>query len=173
MADIEDIIAWCRQEQARLTQRLEQLQSGRLRIVEKHAQAPGWLEIDTTAQSMDLCRQYMSELSAIIARHPEIIPAPAQPPAPPPRMVPPVPPPAAAVAAAPRPLLTDPTHPGWVNGWGVVKGRPPKWQFAGIYETHAAADEAAAKAGEGYYARWGGYNARTKEFTSGPSFSGA
>jgi hypothetical protein len=168
MAAIEDIIAWCKQEQSRLAHRLEQLQSGQLRTVEKHAQAPGWFEIDTTAQSIDLYRQYISELSAIIARYPAVVPTiPAMPPPVSPRMVAPVPSPAASPAER-RPLMPDATHPGWVNGWGVVKGQPPKWQFAGIYGTHAEADEAAAKAGEGYYARWGGYSEHTKEFISGP-----
>jgi hypothetical protein len=55
----------------------------------------------------------------------------------------------------------------------VVKGQPPKWQFSGIYATHAEANEAAAAAGEGYYARWGAYNEGSKEFTSGPSFDRA
>jgi hypothetical protein len=61
-------------------------------------------------------------------------------------------------------------HPDWVTGWGVIKGKPPRWMFAGIYPTHAEADEAAAKAGDGYYARWGNYNNGSKEFTSGPTF---
>jgi hypothetical protein len=48
MAAIEDIVAWCRAEQSRLAHQLEELQSGRLRTYEKHAQELGWLEIDTT-----------------------------------------------------------------------------------------------------------------------------
>src|SRR5271169_1538462 len=98
MAAIENILAWAKQEQARLAHRLEQLQSGRLRIAEKHAQTPGWLEIDTTAQTIELCQQYISELNAIIARYPEIVPTAPVAPAPVPRFIPPVVPPAAAPA---------------------------------------------------------------------------
>jgi hypothetical protein len=176
MAAIENILAWAKQEQARLAHRLEQLQSGQLRVAEKHAQAPGWLEIDTTAQTIELCQQYISELNAIIARYPEIVPTAPIAPAPVPRFIPPVMPPAAAPAPAHvehRGGFPDATHPGWINGWGVVKGQPPKWQYAGIYATHAEANEAAATAGEGYYARWGAYNEGSKEFTSGPSFDRA
>jgi hypothetical protein len=183
MAAIENIIAWATQEQTRLAQRLQQLQSGRLQVVEKHAQTPGWLEVDTTAQAIELCQQYLSELSAIIALNPEVVPTePAAPPltprfippehAAPQQHAPPNPPPAQG-------LLHGLLHAGaaqhahWVLGWGVVKGQPPRWQFAGIYETHAEADEAAAAAGEGYYARWGSYNQGSKEFTSGPQFDRA
>jgi hypothetical protein len=177
MAAIENIIAWAKQEQARLAHQLEQLQSGQLRTYEKHAQAPGWLEIDTTEHSIELCRQYISELSAIVAQYPAIVPSEPVAPPPRPRFVPPV----RQAVAAPQPatpeepqnLLHSETHPDWMVGWGVVKGQPPRWQFAGIYRTHPEAEAAAAKAGEGYYARWGSYNARSKEFTSGPSFDRA
>jgi hypothetical protein len=92
-----------------------------------------------------------------------------------PRFVPPVQP-AAAQPAAPEPprnLLRSDSHPDWVVGWGVVKGQPPRWQFIGIYRTHAEADQAAAEAGQGFYARWGSYNGGSKEFTSGPQFDRA
>jgi hypothetical protein len=65
-------------------------------------------------------------------------------------------------------LQTDPMRPGWVQGWGVVKGVQPDWEFKGIYGTRAEADAAVATAGEGFEARWGGYNESTKEFVSGP-----
>jgi len=180
MAAIENIVAWAKREQARLMQRLQQLQSGQLHVVEKHAQAQGWLEIDATAQSIELCREYLSELSAIIALYPEAVPT--EPVAPPTqRFVPPVPqetasvPPPRAGQGLMHGLLHAGTaqHADWVVGWGVVKGRPPRWVFLGIYETHAEANEAAAEAGEGYYARWGSYNPGSKEFTSGPSFDRA
>lgn len=175
MAAIENIIAWAKQEQVRLTEQLAELLAGRLRTCEKQAQPPGWLEVDTTEHTIELCRNYLSELSAIIALHPAVVPT--EPAAPPPQFVPPRPQPAAA------PVEVHPGHPemhghlqqaihaDWVVGWGVVKGQPPRWTFAGIYPTHAEADEAAAKAGAGYYARWGSYNERRKEFTSGPSFA--
>ena len=184
MAAIENIIAWAKQEQARLTQHLQELQSGQLRTYEKHAQAPGWLEIDTTEHSIELCRQYISELSAIIAQYPAIVPSEPAAPPPRPRFVPPIrvvavepttpaEPEAAAEPETLQNLLHSETHPDWLVGWGVVKGQPPRWQFAGIYRTHAEADAAAAEAGEGFYARWGSYNAGSKEFTSGPSFDRA
>ncbi|HWB50692.1 MAG TPA: hypothetical protein VG651_16405 [Stellaceae bacterium] len=182
MAAIENILAWAKQEQTRLAQRLEQLQSGRLHVVEKHAQPPGWLEVDATAQSIELCQLYLSELSAIIALNPEVVPT--EPAAPPltPRFIPPQPPATAQTPPPPSParnLLHGLLHTGaaqhadWVLGWGVVKGQPPRWEFAGIYETHAEASEAAAAAGEGYYARWGSYNQGSQEFTSGPQFDRA
>jgi hypothetical protein len=184
MAAIENIIAWAKQEQTRLAQRLQQLQSGRLHVVEKHAHEPGWLEVDATGQSIELCQQYLSELSAIIALNPEVVPTEPAAPPPTPRFIPQRPAAAAQQEAPPAPppghgLLHGLLHAGaaqhadWVLGWGVVKGQPPRWQFAGIYETHAEADEAAAAAGEGYYARWGSYNRGSEEFTSGPSFDRA
>jgi hypothetical protein len=178
MAAIENIIAWAKQEQTRLAHQLEELQSGQLRTYEKHAQAPGWLEVDTTEHSLELCRQYISEFSAILAQYPAIVPGEPAAPPPRPRFVPPVrvvtiEPAAPTEPEAPRNLLHSETHPDWLVGWGVVKGQPPRWQFAGIYRTHAEADAAAAEAGEGFYARWGSYNAGSKEFTSGPSFDRA
>jgi len=175
MAAIENILAWAKHEQARLAQQLAELQSGRLRTYEKHAQAPGWLEIDTTDHTIELNRLYLSELSAIIARYPTVVPtAPATPP-PVPRFIPPTRDAAALSQAVeqqpPRNLLHSDSHPDWLVGWGVVKGEPPRWQFAGIYATHAEADTAAAAAGEGFYARWGSYNGGSKEFTSGPQFA--
>jgi hypothetical protein len=170
MAAIENIIAWAKQEQARLAQQLEELQAGRLFTSEKHPHPPGWLEIDTTAQSIELTRLYISELSAIIALNSQIVPTEPAAPPPAPRFIPPVQPPAAAAPPLPPRMMGADVHPDWLTGWGVVKGKPPRWGFAGIYGTHAEADEAAAKAGEGYYARWGSYNNGSKEFHSGPSF---
>jgi hypothetical protein len=164
MAAIEDIVAWCRAERSRLARQLEELQSGWLRTYEKQAQELGWLEIDTTVQSIDLCRQYISELSAIIARYPEIMPAAGPAAVAPPRGVVPVP------VAHPA-LQRDDIHPDWQHGWGVVKGTQPKWECKGVYATRAEAEEEAAKAGLGYYARWGSYAERTGEFMSGPNFT--
>lgn len=187
MAAIENIIAWAKHEQARLTHQLGELQSGRLRTYEKHAHNPGWLEVDTTEHEIELCRHYLSELSAIVALHPAVVAT--EPAAPPlvPRFIPPRPqpapphdpptPPPAPITLGqgehepPRNLLKSDSHPDWLVGWGVVKGQPPRWQFAGIYRTHAEADQAAAEAGAGFYARWGSYNDGSKEFTSGPTFA--
>jgi hypothetical protein len=157
MAAIEDIVAWCRAERSRLTHQLEELQSGRLRTYEKQAQPPGWLEIDTTGQSIDLCRQNISELNAIVARYPEVVAASARQPA--------------AIQGEHHLQHVGVVHAGWLHGWGVVKGTQPNWNCKGAYATRTGAEEEAAKAGKGYYVRWGSYNERTKEFTSGPSFS--
>jgi len=186
MAAIENILAWAKEERARLTRRLEELQSGRLRTYEKHAQPPGWLEIDTTERSIELDRRSIGELGAIIALHPAVVPTAPVSATPVARFIPPASPePAepAAPPAQPEPqregLLRRLLHAGttqqadWVVGWGVVKGQPPRWEFAGIYQSHAEAAAAAAAAGEGYYARWGSYNAGSREFTSGPSFDRA
>ena len=157
MAAIEHIVAWCRAERSRLAHQFEELQSGRLRTYEKQAQSAGWLEIDTTTQSIHLCRQYISELNAIVAHFPEIVAADA--------------PQLAAVQGEHHLQRVGVVHDGWLHGWGVVNGTRPNWDCAGAYETRAEAEDAAAKAGKGYYARWGSYNELTKEFTSGPSFS--
>jgi hypothetical protein len=61
------------------------------------------------------------------------------------------------------------THPGWVQGWGVIKGESPDWEFSGIFENRPDAEAAAVKAGAGFYTRWGGYNEDSKEFISGGS----
>ena len=129
MAAIENIIAWAKQEQARLTQQLEELQSGRLRTYEKHAQAPGWLEIDTTEQSIELCRQYLSELSAIIALHPAIVPtarraaALAAASTPLPRRLAPEPPAAAYPRRRARCTASQQAvHPDWVDRLGRRQG---------------------------------------------------
>lgn len=66
-------------------------------------------------------------------------------------------------------LQHESRYPGWVQGWGVVKGEPPKWHFAGIFETRAEALAAAEKAGEGHTVQWGSYDERNKEFVSGNS----
>lgn len=196
MAAIENIIAWAQEERTRLTRRLAELQSGHLHTYEKHAQAPGWLEVDTTQHEVELCRHYLSELSAIIALHPSVVPSEPAAPPPVPRFIPPRPQPHPEAHPQPQdqsrpqpvplPEARPEDHPGhpemhghlqqtvhadWVVGWGVVKGQPPRWTFAGIYPTHAEANEAAAEAGSGYYARWGSYNERRKEFTSGPQFA--
>jgi hypothetical protein len=169
MAAIEDIVAWCRAERARLAHHLEELQAGRLRTYEKREQPRGWFEIDTTRQSIDLCRQYISEFNAIVARYPEA--AAVEPPAPAAAPVQVATPGAPARAPAEhRPLHSDAEHSWWINGWCVVKGRLPTWQCIGTYATRADAEEEAVRAGDGFYVRWGGYNERTKEFTSGPQF---
>ena len=127
MAAIENIIAWAKLEQARLTGRLAELQSGRLRTYEKHAHSPGWLEVDTTEHTIELCRHYLSELSAIMALHPAIVPTQPAAPPPEPRFIPPQPQLAPQPEAHPRHPemhghLQQAVHADWVVGWGVVKG---------------------------------------------------
>lgn len=63
---------------------------------------------------------------------------------------------------------TDVLHPDWVRGWAVVKGDPPEWEFAGIYETRAEAEAATVEAGEDFHAHSGAYNRERGQFISGP-----
>jgi hypothetical protein len=56
-----------------------------------------------------------------------------------------------------------------VQGWGVVEGDSPNWNFAGVFETLQEARTAAAHAGPGYEVRWGSYDQRDKAFVSGNS----
>jgi len=58
-------------------------------------------------------------------------------------------------------------HPGWEEGWAVVKGAPHRWHFAGIYDTPEEAQAACAALGEGYTVRWGTYNAAENDFVTG------
>ena len=62
---------------------------------------------------------------------------------------------------------TDRTDQDWVQGWGLIKGQPPNCECAGMYETLAEAEEAAATAREGFHTIWGRYNERTKQFVGG------
>jgi hypothetical protein len=66
-------------------------------------------------------------------------------------------------------LQADPRHPGWVQGWGVVEGRPPSWKFAGVFQTLHEARTTAADAGPGYEVRWGSYEQHDPDFVSGNS----
>jgi hypothetical protein len=66
-------------------------------------------------------------------------------------------------------LHSDMRYPGWVQGWGVVKGDPPDWKLAGVFETLQEARTAAADAGPGYGVRWGSYDQRNEAFVSGNS----
>jgi hypothetical protein len=59
------------------------------------------------------------------------------------------------------------SHPGWQEGWAVVKGSPHRWSFAGIYNTEAEAETALAAKGEDYTVRWGLYYPPTDEFVTG------
>jgi hypothetical protein len=169
MAALENIVAWCKEERIRLLDQIAQLEAGTLRTYEKHVHPPGWIEIDTTEQSIDLYKHYIGELSAFISHFPAITPTVPVEPTPVRRFHLPF----SAKREAPTPELrvdTSEVHPDWVNGWGVVKGQPPRWLFVGIYASHAEANEAAANAGDGYYTRWGSYNEGRKQFSSGPAF---
>jgi len=174
MAAIEDILAWCNSERTRLSHQLEQLVSGHLRTYEKQAQANGWLEVDTTMESIERCRQYISELNAIGARYPDVTATPhvVAPPPPPPVAPPPAPPVQQVVTVDQRTAHDrEEFKPDWISGWGVVKGTQPHWNCVGVYMTRTEAEAAAEQAGRGYYARWGTYNEGSKIFSSGPSFS--
>ena len=111
--------------------------------------AAGWLEIDMTEQSVDLCR-HLSELNAIIARYPQSKP-------PRPQIgCPPVEPGEWSLPGrlrGPRPL-TSMAHPGWVTA-GAWSG--PAAAILRDLRTHAEADAAAARRAKAV-TRWGGYN---------------
>ncbi|HVC54041.1 MAG TPA: hypothetical protein VND87_18625 [Stellaceae bacterium] len=64
-------------------------------------------------------------------------------------------------------LQTDPRYPGWVQGWGVIKGESPDWTCFGAYGTRQEALDATVQAGQGYTVRWGSYNESSKQFVSG------
>jgi hypothetical protein len=66
----------------------------------------------------------------------------------------------------------DKQHPGWVQGWGVIKGPPRDREFAGIFVERDSAEAAAAKAGPGFAARWGSYNASTQDYITGDTEDG-
>ena len=59
------------------------------------------------------------------------------------------------------------THPGWVEGWAVVRGSPRRWEIAGVYDTEAEAQAARAAKGDGYTVRWGSYCAADNDFVTG------
>jgi hypothetical protein len=62
---------------------------------------------------------------------------------------------------------TDPSYPGWKQGWGVVKGDWPHREFAGIYDAREDAQREAEQRGDGWTVRWGAYDADLKDFISG------
>lgn len=61
----------------------------------------------------------------------------------------------------------DPTYPGWVQGWGVIKGPPEDREFAGMFASRAEAEAAAVKAGPGFEPRWGSYDPANKDYITG------
>jgi hypothetical protein len=61
----------------------------------------------------------------------------------------------------------DSTHPGWVQGWGVIKGPPEDREFAGMFASRDAAEMAAVKAGPGFEVRWGSYDPENKDYITG------
>lgn len=66
-----------------------------------------------------------------------------------------------------EPNIGDNRGPGWVDGWGVVKGPPEDREFLGIFADEAEAEREAAKAGPGYEVRWGSYNKELDDFVTG------
>ena len=61
----------------------------------------------------------------------------------------------------------DTDHPGWVQGWGVIKGPPDDREFVGIFLTREDAEAAARAAGPGFEARWGSYSESEQDFNTG------
>jgi hypothetical protein len=58
-------------------------------------------------------------------------------------------------------------HPGWLEGWAVVKGSPTRWEFVGIYDTEEEARASREAQRDGYTVRWGFYYPQTKDFVTG------
>ena len=63
----------------------------------------------------------------------------------------------------------DLDRPGWVQGWGVIKGPPDDREFAGIFVDQEEARRAAAQFGPGFELRWGSYSAAEQDFITGDS----
>lgn len=56
----------------------------------------------------------------------------------------------------------DPTNPGWVKGWGVIRNAP--WDFAGLFKTAEEAKTEQQKRGAAYEARLGSHKLGSDEF---------
>ena len=61
----------------------------------------------------------------------------------------------------------DLDHPGWVQGWGVIKGPPDEREFAGLFTTREAAEAPASETGPGFEPRWGSYSPDEQDFVTG------
>ncbi len=58
-------------------------------------------------------------------------------------------------------------RPGWVQGWGVIKGPPEDREFAGIFVNRDDAEAEAERAGPGFEARWGSFYKSESDFITG------
>lgn len=71
----------------------------------------------------------------------------------------------APIPALPRYLPhIDPSNPGWVRGWGVVRGAP--WHLAAVTPDRAQAETICSTLGTGYEVRFGSSRAGSDDFVS-------
>jgi hypothetical protein len=66
MSALDDLLDWCRQEQARLERDLDLMERGILTTGEQQSGSP---QRDTTAESMDHIRRSLAQVKRIWARH--------------------------------------------------------------------------------------------------------
>lgn len=64
-------------------------------------------------------------------------------------------------------LQADPSNPGWVFGWAVVRNSP--WHLAGIHPDEQSARANARGLGDGYQVEYGCYRLGSDDFISGDS----
>jgi hypothetical protein len=70
MPNSDDLVRWCRAERARLQQQLEQLESGALKTWERRGSSAAPTR-DVTEESVERVRRSITELHAILAKHPD------------------------------------------------------------------------------------------------------
>ena len=68
MTLLDNLIAWCKEQQAQLQRQIEMLESGELKTGDKHL-GSGW--VDTTDADLERARGQLAEIDALLARYPE------------------------------------------------------------------------------------------------------
>lgn len=66
MSALDDLLEWCRAEEARLQRDLDLMERGILKLGEHR---PGMPPRDTTAESMDQVRRSLAQVKRILTRH--------------------------------------------------------------------------------------------------------
>lgn len=64
-------------------------------------------------------------------------------------------------------LQADPSNPGWVLGWAVVRNAP--WHLAGVHPDEQSARSIARGLGETYRVKYGSHRLGSDDFVSGDS----
>ena len=68
MTLLDNLIVWCKEQQAQLQQQIEMRESGKLKTGEKHP-GSGW--VDTTDADLERAKRQLVEIDALLARHSE------------------------------------------------------------------------------------------------------